>query len=59
VLFDDSVAGNPFVPPGLDPAYARFLQENAHQAVTSGRHDVGTRAKESHQPGSQIPVLKP
>lgn len=59
VLFGDSVAGNPFVPPGLDPAYARFLRENAHQAVTSGRHEVGTRAKESHQPGSQIPVLKP
>jgi hypothetical protein len=33
VLFGDSVVGNPFVPPGLEPAYARFLQQTAHQAV--------------------------
>jgi hypothetical protein len=34
VLFDQNPVGNPFVPPGLDPAYARFLQETAHRAVT-------------------------
>lgn len=35
VLFEDSVLGNSFVPPGLDPAYARFLQETAHRAVVN------------------------
>ncbi len=35
VLFGESVVGNAFVPPGLDPAYAKFLQETAHQAVTN------------------------
>ncbi len=34
VLFGESVVGNGYVPPGLDPAYARFLQETAHGAVT-------------------------
>lgn len=34
VLFGDSVVGNTFVPPGLDPAYAEFLQKTAHQAVS-------------------------
>ncbi|MCH5376527.1 MAG: DUF4886 domain-containing protein, partial [Planctomycetes bacterium] len=33
VLFEDSVVGNTFVPSGLDPEYARFLQEAAHRAV--------------------------
>jgi hypothetical protein len=33
VLFGTSAAGNAFVPPGLDPEYARFLQETAHRAV--------------------------
>lgn len=33
VLFGDSPVGNPFLPPGLDPGYARFLQETAHRAV--------------------------
>lgn len=33
VLFGESVVGNSFVPPGVDAAYARFLQETAHQAV--------------------------
>lgn len=41
VLFGESVVGNAFVPPGFDPAYARFLQETAHQAVTK---DVPLRA---------------
>ncbi len=35
VLFGESVVGNPFVPPGMDPAYARFLQETAHKAVAA------------------------
>lgn len=35
VLFGESPVGNPFVPPGIDPAYAKFLQETAHKAVTS------------------------
>jgi len=33
VLLGESVVGNPFVPPGLDPAYARFLREAAHRAA--------------------------
>lgn len=33
VLFGESVVGNPFVPQGIEPAYARFLQETAHAAV--------------------------
>lgn len=35
VLFGDSIVGNAFVPPGLDPDYVKFLQETAHQAVTN------------------------
>ncbi len=34
VLLGDSVVGNTFVPPGLDPAYAKFLQDTAHRAVS-------------------------
>lgn len=37
VLFGESVVGNGFVPQGLTPADARFLQETAHQAVGNGR----------------------
>ena len=33
VLFGESVVGNTFTTPGLDKAYARFLQETAHKAV--------------------------
>ncbi|HEY5312292.1 MAG TPA: DUF4886 domain-containing protein, partial [Pirellulales bacterium] len=33
VLFGRSAVGNTFVPQGLDPAYARFLQQTAHGAV--------------------------
>ena len=43
VLFGDSVVGNAFVPPGLDPAYARFLQETAHQAVADSRTQTAGR----------------
>lgn len=34
VLFSESAVGNAFMPKGLDPTYARFLQETAHRAVT-------------------------
>lgn len=33
VLFGESPVGHPYVPSGLKPDYARFLQETAHQAV--------------------------
>lgn len=33
VLFGDSPVGLNFIPTGLDPGYARFLQETAHRAV--------------------------
>ncbi|HYF36096.1 MAG TPA: DUF4886 domain-containing protein [Prosthecobacter sp.] len=33
VLFKESVIGNAFVPKGLDPARAAFLQKTAHKAV--------------------------
>jgi hypothetical protein len=33
VLFGKTVVGNAFVPEGLNPAYATFLQETAHMAV--------------------------
>jgi uncharacterized protein DUF4886 len=45
VLFGKSAVGNSFVPPGLDRAYARYLQETAHQAVVnsvSGKSEPGT-----------------
>ncbi|MES2792850.1 MAG: DUF4886 domain-containing protein [Planctomycetota bacterium] len=35
VLFGESVVGNKFVPAGMDPAYAQFLQETAHKAVAA------------------------
>lgn len=34
VLFAESLVGNSFFPPEIDRAYARFLQETAHQAVS-------------------------
>jgi len=37
VLFNETMVGNPFVPTGLAPAYARFLQETAHEAVAKSR----------------------
>ncbi len=33
VLFGESPVGNAYVPKGIAPDYARFLQETAHQAV--------------------------
>lgn len=56
VLFGDSVVGNPFVPPGLDSAYARFLREIAHGAVANV---VQLRAKASKQPSEHVPALAP
>ena len=37
VLFGETVVGNTFVPKGLDAAYARFLQQTAHEAVEKRR----------------------
>jgi hypothetical protein len=38
VLFGKSVENNAFVPKGLDPAYAKFLRQTAHETVAeSGR----------------------
>jgi hypothetical protein len=34
-LFETSVVGKPFVPAGLDPDFARFLQQTAHDTVAS------------------------
>ncbi len=36
-LFGKSVVGNKFVPEGIEPDYARFLQETAHRAVENRR----------------------
>ncbi len=33
VLYGESVVGNTFVPAGIEPEYARFLQDTAHRAV--------------------------
>jgi hypothetical protein len=33
ILFGESAVGSRFIPEGLDPVHARFLQETAHQAV--------------------------
>lgn len=33
VLFGESAVDNSYIPKGLDPEYARFLQETAHKAV--------------------------
>lgn len=54
VLFNESVVGNPFVPEGLDPEYAAFLQKAAHEAVAkrakwNARH-AGTRGAISSTP---------
>jgi hypothetical protein len=37
VIFGKSVEANPFVPPGLDPEYAKFLRATAHRAVEQGK----------------------
>jgi hypothetical protein len=47
VLFGTNPVGNAFIPPGLDPAHARFLQDVAHQAVmrrTARRRAAGSPA---------------
>lgn len=42
VLFGESVVGNEFVTPGLDKAYAGFLQETAHKAVVGSRNEASS-----------------
>lgn len=37
VIFSDSVVGNTFIPSSVDPAYAKFLQQTAHQVVLDSR----------------------
>jgi hypothetical protein len=32
-LFGASVVGNSFIPPGIEPAYVKFLQDTAHRAA--------------------------
>jgi hypothetical protein len=59
VLFGDNVVGNAFVPPGVDPAYARFLQETAHQAVENAANVVSLRTREPRTSTESVPALKP
>jgi hypothetical protein len=37
MLYDESVVGNSFVPPGVAPEDVRYLQETAHKAVAAAR----------------------
>lgn len=52
VLFGQSAVGNRFVPEGMTPEYARFLQDTAHRAVQSRakRPEVETPHSRSSQP---------
>lgn len=52
VLLGQSAVGNRFVPKGMAPAYARFLQETAHRAVQS-------RAKRSEIEPTRSPTSPP
>jgi hypothetical protein len=45
VLFKESVVGNTFAPKGMDPEYAKFLQETAHKAVEAERAREKSRAE--------------
>ncbi|NLY00876.1 MAG: hypothetical protein GXY83_32700 [Rhodopirellula sp.] len=47
-----------YLSPGLDPAYAKFLQETAHQAVTN-EVQMRVAAPRSQRPSDHVPVLKP
>ena len=58
-MFADNVVGNAFVPPGVDPAYARFLQETAHQAVENAANVVSLRTREPKTSTESVPALKP
>lgn len=49
-LFGDDVTPNLFVPRGLNPDYARFLRETAHQAVT----DLRAESESARRPLSRI-----
>lgn len=46
VLFGESAVGNSYIPKGLDAAYARFLQETAHKAVTQAG-EAGVKPEKS------------
>lgn len=59
VLFGDNVVGNTFVPPGIDPAYAKFLQKTAHQAVLNAANVVNVRTREPKTSSEALPALKP
>jgi hypothetical protein len=59
VLFGDTVVGNAFVPAGLDPAYAKFLQETAHQAVVKAANVVNLRPTEPKSSSESVPALRP
>jgi hypothetical protein len=59
VLFGDTVVGNAFAPPELDPAYVRFLQETAHQAVVNAASVVNLRTGEPKTSSENAPALKP
>ena len=37
MIFEQSVVPNSFVPPELEPEYARFLRKTAHLAVAAVR----------------------
>ncbi|MDQ3622834.1 MAG: hypothetical protein M3463_10140 [Verrucomicrobiota bacterium] len=45
VLFGTSAVGNSFTPPGLDPAFARFLQETAHRAIVASAKPPSSRSQ--------------
>ncbi len=59
VLFGDCVVGNAFVPPGLDPAYAKFLQETAHAAVANATNMANLRPTEPKSSSESVPALRP
>ncbi|HWC88452.1 MAG TPA: DUF4886 domain-containing protein, partial [Pirellulales bacterium] len=55
VLFGTSPVANAFVPQGLDPAYAQFLQKTAHQAVVDASNRPGQRATSGTTPMRELP----
>ncbi len=52
VLFGESPVGNKFLLPGMDPAYALFLQETAHKVVLAAQAETeaGTEAAGTSKP---------
>lgn len=63
VLFGDSVVGNSFVPAGVAPAYARFLQETAHEVAANQEmtNRARPRSADSKAPSEvqHVPALQP